>query len=1538
MAQQTINVGTADKGNGDPLRTAFIKVNNNFNELYAALGADFENLETHLIPKDDDVYDLGSPTRQWRSLYVSGSTIYVGGNALGIDNQGELVWNGSRIAHAGGEYITLDSLTDVNANSPNAGDTIAWNGGAWVNVTLPTLTSQLTNDSGFLTAAVLNNGLDADIKGSVFADDSTLLVDGVSGKIVGYVENDRFNVDGSTYQIRVGSGAGATSQSNDAIAIGEGAGNYQQGTRSVAIGRGSGNADQGISAVGIGFCAGGAEQGDYAIAIGFKAGRGPMAGDPDPAQPNNSIIINASGDKLNGTNSGLYIDPVREDTGNTAKSVYYNTTTKELTYADPTGGSGDSLLSDNNDITVEIDNAGTPGNTLTWTFGTDGNLTLPRGDIVSSDDISLIINSVDSTSYRWKFNQLGFVEIPNVNNQLGGTIGDTFANGGITIAASEAAGSYVELTNGDQTAGIYVQGDSTTTGANDVQVAIYTNNSGGMEFTGDGNAQLLGDLNLNNGVIKSVKGIDERTTGSFSAGVLTINNNQRNGDVRNFNTSGGFPFPPLFTANFTVNLTGFTLQQDHFTTVRVEIEQHSSAGYYPSVLQIDGVAQTINWEGGVNPAPIGGTRDLAVFYIRNTSATIIPAYSVIGHYIGGNQTRFDGDVTGSVFADDSTLLVDGVSGVLRANVNVANTWTVTTGDKTWSFIYGDIGEGTIPTLEFPGNLQAAQSQTSIFARTGDLSGSWGMLIDAANSPYNVDIGDINGASYWRFSGDGSITFPDTTVQTTAYTGPQTSLIGAVDNNVLIRTSETLVTNNLYTNTTDFVTDIDPSLGFVISGWSQRNETEIELNLFVPGLGSFYTFLTGLALGRTVVVTYSTTGGNQTFTSTVSQVFSAIAQFDPVSGWQRTTGRILGTLPVNQTGIVSVNFPVTTTPQRDWTFSDTGNLQVPNNTTIIHDGFTIGSEGSYAFVDIPNNANSNLNDGLRISNQNGPVSITSFLQSPGIVRTWTFNPNGGLELPGGGALATSSYDVGLLAGNDGNSTFGSVTINTQFSPVVYTVTQEGGFVGGPGANTITGNISNSPSANFIVAGMTVTGLNLIGVTTVTSATVDMSGNFTITTDADEVDPFAFNEVYTFTGAEPQDRNWEFNSLGELNLPQGGVIQETTVTNELWGTTTTSMTLVPGGAGNGTQRLEIYATGGGEGDHIHITSGDQNQTDLFLGNDTQYFAVAASGENRIQARDGTNSPSPGTSAGPGANVNIYGGNAGDNGGNVADGASGGDVFLQSGISTSGLGGSIYLASSSGPDGFGFIRISTDGGGTNWTFNEANELVFPDSTTQTTAWTKSAAAVQSSAPSSPVTGQLWYDTDDGNTYIWTGSAWVDSNPAAAAPTVDITDTNGLTTTYYPTFVESRTSGQYVRADVDLTYRTDTNTLTAGNLTTGILRIEDGAHEKFQTKADATGVVTHDCSSGHVFYHTSPDANWTVNLTNLNLSTGYATAVTLVIVQGGTGYYPSAVQIGGVGQTLNWQGNTTPTPSTNRTDVVTFSIINNSGTYTVLGQLTGF
>ena len=117
-----------------------------------------------------------------------------------------------------------------------------------------------------------------------------------------------------------------------------------------------------------------------------------------------------------------------------------------------------------------------------------------------------------------------------------------------------------------------------------------------------------------------------------------------------------------------------------------------------------------------------------------------------------------------------------------------------------------------------------------------------------------------------------------------------------------------------------------------------------------------------------------------------------------------------------------------------------------------------------------------------------------------------------------------------------------------------------------------------------------------------------------------------------------------------------------------------------------------------------------------------------------------------------------------------------------------------------------------------------------------------------------------------------------------------------------------------------------------------EGGIHEIYSGSSNPTGVFVHDCDNGHLFYHDSLSTNFTANFTNLNLNQSHATTLTLVLSQSATAYIPNAVQIGGAAQTIDWQGNSAPSGTSNGKDVVSFTIVNVAGSYIVLGQLVDF
>jgi hypothetical protein len=107
------------------------------------------------------------------------------------------------------------------------------------------------------------------------------------------------------------------------------------------------------------------------------------------------------------------------------------------------------------------------------------------------------------------------------------------------------------------------------------------------------------------------------------------------------------------------------------------------------------------------------------------------------------------------------------------------------------------------------------------------------------------------------------------------------------------------------------------------------------------------------------------------------------------------------------------------------------------------------------------------------------------------------------------------------------------------------------------------------------------------------------------------------------------------------------------------------------------------------------------------------------------------------------------------------------------------------------------------------------------------------------------------------------------------------------------------------------------------------------------STGTVTHDCDNGNntVFVHSQIEANITANFINVGLIANSAIGLTIIVNQGGTAYLPTAVQLSGQSQTINWLDGISPTGNPNKKDIIAYNIINQNGTTnTVFASLATF
>jgi hypothetical protein len=320
------------------------------------------------------------------------------GNVLAADGSVSIL----RINSGVGVSLTKDPTTDTITISANTDFDVTG--------------SVFGDDSTVMVDALeykiyARNGFYGDLHGSIVSDNSTMLIDGVDGRIVGdvytstlrtteasiYLGFEAGSTSTSNYTVGIGYQAQKTNPAGYTVGIGSYAGRDNQSQAAVAIGSNSGETSQGDSAVALGVYAGQTSQGTNAIAIGNQAGK--------TNQPAGSIVINASGIVLNGSAAGFYVDPIREVTG--PQTLYYDPSNKEVTWgpvpAGGGGGGGDFEFSvAGDDSTQRIINSGETlrfagAGGITITTDGEGRVTITGPSLPSLGSITFAGTTIDSS-------------------------------------------------------------------------------------------------------------------------------------------------------------------------------------------------------------------------------------------------------------------------------------------------------------------------------------------------------------------------------------------------------------------------------------------------------------------------------------------------------------------------------------------------------------------------------------------------------------------------------------------------------------------------------------------------------------------------------------------------------------------------------------------------------------------------------------------------------------------------------------------------------------------------------------------------------------------------------------------------------------------------------------------------------------------------------------------------------------------------------------------------------------------------------------
>jgi hypothetical protein len=170
MAKQTINIGSnANDGTGDPLRTAFNKINENFTELYGS-DNDLNTLDANL---DVRTYSI--------TTTVTNGDITISPNGTGSLTLGALTVSGTEISSADSTQITLKENLSVTgtlnaAGAATLGTSLTLSSGATVTAILDQDNMSSNSDTALATQQSIKAYVDSQMAATAITfvgDDST---------------------------------------------------------------------------------------------------------------------------------------------------------------------------------------------------------------------------------------------------------------------------------------------------------------------------------------------------------------------------------------------------------------------------------------------------------------------------------------------------------------------------------------------------------------------------------------------------------------------------------------------------------------------------------------------------------------------------------------------------------------------------------------------------------------------------------------------------------------------------------------------------------------------------------------------------------------------------------------------------------------------------------------------------------------------------------------------------------------------------------------------------------------------------------------------------------------------------------------------------------------------------------------------------------------------------------------------------------------------------------------------------------------------